>query len=215
MKKSKCQYVRKTYLAKCLIRIIGNILINVKNMNNNENNPKNVSEEEVENTNGNASEEKSGEENVILSDLDKALAEASDWKDKYVRLYAEFENFRKRTSKEKLDLIKTANEGLMSSLLPVVDDFDRALKNMSDDETVKPIKEGVVLISNKLSKELTNKGLQEMNALNEAFNSELHEAITQIPAPTPELKGKVVDVVEKGYFLGDKVIRFAKVVIGA
>jgi molecular chaperone GrpE len=184
-------------------------------MNNNENNPKNVSEEEVENTNGNVSEEKSGEENVILSDLDKALAEANDWKDKYVRLYAEFENFRKRTSKEKLDLIKTANEGLMSSLLPVVDDFDRALKNMSDDEMVKPIKEGVVLISNKLSKELANKGLQEMTALNEDFNSELHEAITQIPAPTPELKGKVVDVVEKGYFLGDKVIRFAKVVIGA
>jgi molecular chaperone GrpE len=215
MKRSKCQYVRNAYLAKCLISIKRNILKNVKNMNNNENNPKNVSEEEVENTNGNVSEEKSGEENVILSDLDKALAEANDWKDKYVRLYAEFENFRKRTSKEKLDLIKTANEGLMSSLLPVVDDFDRALKNMPDDEMVKPIKEGVVLISNKLSKELANKGLQEMTALNEDFNSELHEAITQIPAPTPELKGKVVDVVEKGYFLGDKVIRFAKVVIGA
>jgi molecular chaperone GrpE len=206
----------KTQLGKMLVKTIKETFVKCKKyMNNNDNNSNNVSEEAIENTNNESTETTAEEGQVIMSDLDKALAEAADWKDKYVRLYAEFENFRKRTSKEKLDLIKTANEALMASLLPVVDDFDRALKNMPDDETVKPIKEGVVLISNKLSKELASKGLQEMNALHEDFNSELHEAITQIPAPTPELKGKVVDVVEKGYFLGDKVIRFAKVVIGA
>ena len=152
---------------------------------------------------------------VELSEAEKALAEAADWKDKYVRLFAEFDNYKRRTSKERIDLLKTANEDLMSSLIPVMDDFDRALKNIPVTEETKVLREGVELIHNKFNKTLTQKGLTPMNAQGEVFNTELHEAITQIPAPTEDLKGKVVDEVEKGYFLGEKVIRYAKVVIGA
>jgi molecular chaperone GrpE len=150
-----------------------------------------------------------------LSEVEKALAEAADWKDKYVRLYAEFDNYKRRTSKERIDLLKTATEDLMTSLIPIIDDFDRALKNIPVTEETKALREGVELIHNKFNKTLQQKGLTAMNAQGEVFNSELHEAITQIPAPTEELKGKVVDEVEKGYYLGDKVIRYAKVVIGA
>lgn len=150
-----------------------------------------------------------------LSEVEKALAEAADWKDKYVRLYAEFDNYKRRTSKERIDLLKTATEDLMTSLIPIIDDFDRALKNIPVTEETKALREGVELIHNKFNKTLQQKGLTPMNAQGEVFNSELHEAITQIPAPTEDLKGKVVDEVEKGYYLGDKVIRYAKVVIGA
>lgn len=150
-----------------------------------------------------------------LSELDKAVADAAEWKDKYVRLYAEFDNYKRRTSKERIDLLKTANEDLMSSLIPVMDDFDRALKNIPATEETKVLREGVELIHNKFNKTLTQKGLTPMNAQGQVFDTELHEAITQIPAPTADLKGKVVDEVEKGYLLGEKVIRYAKVVIGA
>ena len=150
-----------------------------------------------------------------LTELEKAIADAADWKDKYVRLYAEFDNYKRRTSKERIDLLKTANEDLMSSLIPIFDDFDRAIKNIPATEETKVLREGVELIHNKFNKTLQQKGLIAMNAQGEVFNTELHEAITQIPAPTEDLKGKVVDEVEKGYFLGEKVIRYAKVVIGA
>ena len=150
-----------------------------------------------------------------LTELEKAIADAADWKDKYVRLYAEFDNYKRRTSKERIDLLKTANEDLMSSLIPIIDDFDRAIKNIPATEETKVLREGVELIHNKFNKTLQQKGLIAMNAQGEVFNTELHEAITQIPAPTEDLKGKVVDEVEKGYFLGEKVIRYAKVVIGA
>ena len=150
-----------------------------------------------------------------LTELEKAQAESADWKDKYVRLYAEFDNYKRRTSKERIDLIKTANEDLMSTLIPVIDDFDRALKNIPSTEETKALREGVELIHNKFNKTLEQKGLTPMNAQGEVFNPDLHEAITQIPAPSADMKGKVVDEVEKGYFLGEKVIRYAKVVIGA
>lgn len=150
-----------------------------------------------------------------LSELDKAKSESAEWKEKYVRLYAEFDNYKRRTSKERIDLLKTANEDLMISLVPIIDDFDRALKNIPSTEETKALREGVELIHTKFSKTLDQKGLKAMNAQGEVFNSDLHEAITQIPAPTEDLKGKVVDEVEKGYYLGDKVIRYAKVVIGA
>lgn len=137
-----------------------------------------------------------------------------DYKDKYLRLYAEFENFRKRTNKEKIDLIATANAGIMKDLLPVLDDFERAIKNNESVDDIESIKEGFNLIFHKFSQLLHTKGLKSMDVEGVIFDSELHEAIANIPAPTDELKGKVVDVVEKGYYLNEKVVRYAKVVVG-
>jgi molecular chaperone GrpE len=146
-----------------------------------------------------------------LKKLQDELAEA---KDKYVRLYAEFDNHRRRTAKEKLEMIQSANEQLLKSLLPVIDDFERAeksFKEKSDKES-----EGFFLIQNKFKKLIEQYGVKAMEiSVGTAFNPDLHEAITQIPAPKEELKGKVVDAVEKGYLLGEKVIRFAKVVVGS
>lgn len=135
--------------------------------------------------------------------------------DKYLRLYSEFENFRRRTAKERLDLMKSAGEDVFKLLLPIIDDFERARTNMETAEDVPSVKEGVELIYHKLVKELEHKGLKPMEAKGEVFDSEIHEAITQIPAPSEDMKGKVVDEIEKGYFLNDKVIRFAKVVVGS
>ena len=145
--------------------------------------------------------------------LQEELAEA---KDKYLRLFSEFENFRRRTAREKLDLIKTASEDLVVALIPVVDDFERALHNMTDDSDVKTVREGIELVHQKFTKTLTQKGVVKIGTeKGDDFNDEVHEAITQIPAPDDQLKGKIVDVIEPGYKLGDKVIRFAKVVTGA
>jgi molecular chaperone GrpE len=155
------------------------------------------------------------EEIVELSELDKAKAELAEAKDKYLRLYSEFENYRRRTAKEKLELIQTGTEGLITALIPVIDDFERAQKSNEEDADVKSVQEGMTLIANKLNNTLIQKGLKVMDSKQGiAFDPELHEAITQIPAPSKKLKGKVVDVIEKGYFLGDKVVRFAKVVTG-
>lgn len=176
---------------------------------------KNEVNQQQENNIENQSVENNSEQASEQSELDKAKADAAEWKDKYVRLYAEFDNYKRRTSKERIDLLKTANEELMVSLIPVLDDFDRALKNIPSTEENKALREGVDLIYHKFNKTLLQKGLLPMNAQGELFNSELHEAITQIPSPTEDMKGKVVDEVEKGYYLGDKVIRYAKVVIGA
>jgi len=137
----------------------------------------------------------------------------SEAKDKYVRLYAEFENHRRRTAKEKLEMIQSANERLIVELLPVIDDFERAEKaNASKEE--KEI-EGFMLIQSKLKKIIEQSGVKPMETPVETeFNPDLHEAVTQIPAPEEKLKGKIVDTIEKGYLLNDKVIRYAKVVIG-
>jgi len=134
--------------------------------------------------------------------------------DKYLRLYSDFDNYRKRTMKEKVDLISNAGAGIVKDLLPILDDFERAIKsneNVTDDAA---LKEGFSLISTKVNSILTAKGLKKMEAKELPFDSELHEAITNIPAPTENLKGKVVDVIEQGYYLNDKVIRYAKVVVG-
>ena len=146
--------------------------------------------------------------------LEKLQAELAEQKDKFIRLYSEFENFRRRTSKEKLDLIQSANEQLIKTLLPVIDDFDRAEKSFKD-KNEKEL-EGFFLIRNKFKKILEQAGvkLMEIKAGSD-FNADLHEAITQIPSPDETLKGKIVDVVEPGYLLNDKVIRFAKVVVGS
>lgn len=142
--------------------------------------------------------------------------ELEELKDKYIRLYSEFENFRRRTAKEKIDLAKSANEDVLSAMLPVLDDFERALKSIQTTPTVEAIQEGVGLIYNKLFRTLESKGLKPMEpAAGKEFDSELQEAVTQAPAPSEDLKGKVIDEIEKGYCLNDKVIRFAKVIIGS
>lgn len=147
------------------------------------------------------------------NEMTKLQGELGEAKDKYLRLYSEFENFRRRTAKEKLDLVQSANEQLVKALLPVADDFERAeksLKDKNDKDT-----EGFTLIQNKFRKTLEQYGVKPMDIQRGAdFDPDLQEAITQIPAPEDKLKGKVVDVVEKGYTLNDKVIRFAKVVVG-
>ena len=134
-------------------------------------------------------------------------------KDRYLRLFAEFENYKRRTSKERIELFKTAGQEVITSLLPILDDFDRALKEIdkANDEHLK----GIELISNKLKETLNQKGLEATTTqVGDVFNADLHEAITQIPAPTEDMKGKIIDIIEKGYSLGEKIIRYPKVVIG-
>ena len=135
-------------------------------------------------------------------------------KDKFLRLFAEFENYKRRTAKERIDLINTAGEDIFKSLLPILDDFERAIKSNAETTDIKAVNDGVNLIYNKLKSNLTSKGLQEMKSHGETFDADIHEAITNIPAPSDDLKGKVVDELEKGYSLNGKIIRFAKVVIG-
>ena len=142
-------------------------------------------------------------------------AELAVLKDKYLRLYADFENFRRRTAKEKLDLIINANENLLVALLPVVDDFERAMPSLANAKDVSAALEGIQLIYSKLTKTLEAKGLKPMTSKGEVFNADLHESVTQFPAPTDDMKGKVIDEIERGYLLNDKVIRYAKVIIGA
>ncbi|SMD43165.1 molecular chaperone GrpE [Aquiflexum balticum DSM 16537] len=155
-------------------------------------------------------------DNAELSQEEKLRREVSELKDKYLRLYSEFENYRRRTSKERLDLIKTASEDLMKDIIPVVDDFERAFKASEQEENATKVRDGNQLVFHKLVKILESKGLKPMEDLvGKPFDAETQEAITQIPAPTNELKGKVIDVVENGYTLGEKVIRYAKVVTGA
>lgn len=152
-------------------------------------------------------EEVVGTETLLKEELEKE-------KDKFLRLFAEFENYKKRTSKERLELFKTASQDVIQSMLPVLDDFDRALKEIEKSEDTALI-EGVELIHNKLKETLKSKGLSEVEvSVGDVFNADDHEAITQIPAPNDDLKGKIVDVIEKGYKLGEKVIRFPKVVTG-
>jgi molecular chaperone GrpE len=134
--------------------------------------------------------------------------------DKYLRLYSEFENFRRRTAKERLDLLKTAGEEILTELLPVIDDFERAMLAMSEKADLKTIKEGVHLVHHKFLHTLNAKGLKPFDSKEKSFDPEFHEAVTKIPAPSKKLRGKVVDEIEKGYLLNDKVIRYAKVVVG-
>lgn len=146
---------------------------------------------------------------------EKLEAEVKQEKDKFLRLFAEFENYKRRTSKERIELFSTASEGVMKTLLPVLDDFERALSHIEDDKEAEELRKGVLLIYQKLVSTLEQKGLKAVKVeKGDVFNADNHEAITQIPAPTDDLKGKIIDIVEKGYVLGEKVIRFPKVVIG-
>lgn len=146
-----------------------------------------------------------------IAELKGKIAELND---KYTRLYSEFDNFRKRTAKEKRELMDTAGEDVFKSMLPVIDDFERAMKSNAEATDVKSVNDGVQLVYNKFKSTLNQKGLTEMKSIGEVFNPDIHEAITNIPAPAEDLKGKVVDELEKGYSLNGKIIRFAKVVIG-
>lgn len=159
-------------------------------------------------------ENSSNEEVIEVSETEQLKSQLETEKDKFLRLFAEFENYKKRTSKERVELFKTANQEVLQALLPVLDDFDRAMTQIAKSEDENLVK-GVELIHEKLKSTLVSKGLEmvELNA-GDAFDADFAEAITQIPAPSEDLKGKIVDVVEKGYKLGDKIIRFPKVVIG-
>jgi molecular chaperone GrpE len=155
-----------------------------------------------------ATEDKSGNK---IEELEQT---AKEWHDKYLRLSAEFDNYRKRTLKEKADLMRMANEDLLKDILPVVDDFERGMDSMDKSEDVDALKEGVHLIHRRFMEFLKQKGIKEIEAKDQPFDIDFHEAMTKIPAPSKELKGKVVDVIEKGYTLNDKVVRYAKVVVG-
>lgn len=155
------------------------------------------------------------EEKAELSAEEKLKLEVNNLNDKYLRLYSEFENFRRRTQKEKLELYKTAGEDIFKSLLPVMDDFERAKKSMDEGGDFDSLKQGVDLIYNKMLQAFKANGAEPMEStIGKEFDSEIHEAITRIPAPSKKEKGKIVDEVEKGYTLKDKVIRYAKVVVG-
>lgn len=174
----------------------------------------NVEENEfVQNEDQNSTEETKESNTEAPKELtaEEKLAELND---RFLRLYAEFDNYRKRTNKEKVDIITNANAGILADLLPVMDDFDRAILNNQNADDVAIVKEGFQLIFNKFKGILEAKGLKQMQAKGTAFDSELHEAIANIPAPSKKEVGKVIDDVEKGYYLNDKVIRFAKVVVG-
>ena len=146
--------------------------------------------------------------------IDKLKSELADIKDKHMRLQAEFDNYRKRTLKEKMELVKSGGESVLSNILPVIDDFERALVAFEEMEDDNPLKQGINLIYTKFQEFLKQNGIKEIEAKEQDFDVDLHEAVTKIPAPAKKLKGKVVDVIQKGYLLNEKVIRFSKVVIG-
>jgi molecular chaperone GrpE len=158
--------------------------------------------------------DKSHKKSKAEEQLEKAEMDLLELKDRHIRLQAEFDNYRKRTLRERMELLKTANESLLISLLPVIDDFDRANQTLDAVEEESPVKDGIKLIYTKFQEFLKQNGIKEIEAKEQNFDTDLHEAITKIPAPTKELKGKIVDVVQKGYYLNDKVIRFSKVIIG-
>jgi molecular chaperone GrpE len=155
-------------------------------------------------------------ENVSAEEaaLDKKQQELNEMRDKYLRLVAEFDNFKKRNAKERIELMQTANKEVINALLPVMDDADRAAKQLETSQDINIVKDGVTLVFNKLRSTLQSKGLKAMESMHTEFNADLHEAITEIPAPNEELKGKVLDELEKGYYLNDKLIRHARVVVG-
>ncbi|PID89678.1 MAG: nucleotide exchange factor GrpE [Bacteroidia bacterium] len=159
-------------------------------------------------------EKESNEEAKAESEEKKLKQQLSALNDKYLRLTAEFDNYRKRTLKEKIDMTKTAGEDLLMSILPVVDNFERGIKSIDEAKEIDAVKEGMNLIYKNFKEFLNQKGVKEIEAMHKEFDTDVHEAVTKIPAPSKKLKGKIVDVIEKGYFLHNKVIRFAKVVIG-
>ncbi|WP_207536044.1 nucleotide exchange factor GrpE [Desertivirga arenae] len=187
---------------------------NLENQNNKE---MNQEQEEIKETITDSNEAETAENKGAeeVSGEEKLRAELAEANDKYLRLYAEFDNYKRRTSKERVELLQTAGKDVIVDMLSILDDFERASKSMESATDVSAVKEGISLVHNKLKNTLANKGLKEMESKGNPFDADIHEAITNIPAPSDDLKGKVVDEVEKGYYLNDKVIRFAKVIVGA
>ncbi|MFV0505208.1 MAG: nucleotide exchange factor GrpE [Bacteroidales bacterium] len=175
------------------------------------------SEQKVNDADNQESEELNGrkgsdsDENVSEEDKED---ESKVWYDKWVRLQAEFDNYRRRTSKERMDLIKTAGEGIFKDMIPMIDDLHRGLELAKKSDNINSVVEGMELINSKFVSFLDKNNVKEIDALHQDFDTDLHDAVTKIPAPSEDLKGKVVDVIQRGYTLGDKVIRFSKVVIG-
>lgn len=186
-------------------------------MSNKEENVRDVEENGVEETKAKGKKKRLTSKLKRNADKEKIAeleAEVSELKDKYLRLFAEFDNYKKRTVKEKLDMMRNAAKDTLSSLLPVLDDFDRAKKTADDDATSEVFTEGVQMVYNKLRNTMNTMGVKPMESTGEQFDPELHEAITEIPAPSEEMKGKVIDTIEQGYYLNDMIIRHAKVVVG-
>lgn len=185
-------------------------------MEQNEKDPINQTEENVVSNNEKPIEETSAE--TVVENTNEPInfeAKIAELNDKYLRLYSEFDNYRKRTIKEKSDIIRSAGEDVFKAIMPTIDDFERAIKANETVTEVEPIKEGISLIYHKLKMACTAKGLEAMDSIGKPFDADFMESITSIPAPSEDMKGKVIDEVEKGYKLGDKVIRFAKVVVGS
>ncbi|MDE5420813.1 nucleotide exchange factor GrpE [Ancylomarina sp. DW003] len=167
-----------------------------------------VAEKEVK------AEKKKSKKEKKADEIEELGAKLQEINDKYMRLSAEFDNYRKRTLKEKMELAKSGGEKILVNVLPVMDNFERALKSVDESTDIEGVKEGIKLIYTNFKDFMTQQGVKEIEATNLDFDTDVHEAITKIPAPTEELKGKVVDCIEKGYFLNEKVIRFSKVVVG-
>jgi molecular chaperone GrpE len=192
---------------------------NLKNIFKKMNSTEKANEQNEQSTENSANEQEQdyAELNTVdekESKINELQSKVDELNDRYLRLYSEFDNFRKRTSKERIELIQTAGEDVFKLLLPVIDDFERAIKSNAETTDIKAVNDGVQLIFNKLKLSLTQKGLEEMKAIGEPFNSDLHEAITSTPAASEDMKGKIVEELEKGYSLNGKIIRFAKVIIG-
>lgn len=149
-----------------------------------------------------------------IPDTNKLQEELESVKDKYIRLVAEFDNFRRRNARERVELVQTAGKDVLLALLPILDDIDRATKQITEDAATNPVNEGIMLIFNKMHLTLQQKGLKKMDCVGRPFDADVHEAITEIPAPSEELKGKIMDETEPGYYLNDKLIRYAKVIVG-
>lgn len=172
---------------------------------------KNIEEQEVQEQEQVVEEQ---EELSVEEQLQAKEVELAELKDKYLRIFAEFDNFKKRTIKEKMDFMRNASRDVLADLLPVLDDFDRAKGSAEDEGSTEQFSDGVNLVYNKIYSVVKSKGLKPMESTGEVFDSELHEAITKIPAPNEEMKGKVIDTITKGYYLNDTIIRHAKVVVG-
>lgn len=195
-----------------------------KNQMEENQNTENIDQKEILNENESSAEslinetetaDAEAKSETTLTEEEKLKAEATDWQNKYLRLYAEFDNFKRRTSKERLELLQMAGKDVISDLLPVLDDFERAQKSLETASDIEAVAEGIKLVHHKLKNILAQKGLKEMKSVGAEFDADIHEGISNIPAPSEDMKGKVLDELEKGYYLHDKVIRFAKVIIGA
>lgn len=159
-------------------------------------------------------EETPSETELLEAEVEKLKAEKAELNDKYLRMFAEFQNYKRRTAKEKLGIIQTAGRDVIKALLPVVDDFNRAKKAADADDSIEAFSEGVQLVYEKLHRVLEQKGLKTLETNGKVFDADIHEALTEIPAPTEDLKGKIIDTIESGYALNDKIIRYAKVIVG-